>query len=108
MGYLENIRKHAGKLVRVEIIFSQALEEDFVQHFKDEQVAARYTKLENVMGAGYTNPKLGDSIWPQLNKMFIVYCSKEESQKLINICQTLREKYDAEGIACFISDAEEV
>lgn len=108
MSYIDNIRKHAGKLTRIEIIFSQALEEDFIESFKEEKVAMRYTKLANVMGAGYSNPRLGDAIWPQLNMMYIIYCEEEEAQKIIAICQRLREKYMAEGIACFKSSAEEV
>ena len=108
MGYLENIRKHAGKVVRLEIIFSQALEEDFKEAFKEEKLAARYTKLANVMGAGYSNPRLGDAIWPQLNLMYLIYCNEEEAEKIVAICQKLREKYMAEGIACFKSFAEEV
>jgi len=41
----------AGKLLRVEMIFTQALEEDFLEAFKEHKVAGRYTKLANVMGA---------------------------------------------------------
>ena len=108
MAYIDNIRKHAGKLTRLEIIFSQALEEDFMEEFKEQKVAARYTKLANVMGAGYSNPRLGDAIWPQLNMMYIIYCSEEEAEKIVAICQKLREKYMAEGIACFKSTSEEV
>ncbi len=108
MSYIENIRKHAGKLTRIEVITSQALEEDFNEEFKENKVAARYTKLANVMGAGYSNPRLGDAIWPQLNIMYIIYCDEAEAQKIIAICQKLREKYVAEGIACFKSSAEEV
>lgn len=108
MSYIENIRKHAGKLTRLEIITSQALEEDFNEEFKENKVAARYTKLANVMGAGYSNPRLGDAIWPQLNIMYIIYCEESEAEKIIAICQKLREKYVAEGIACFKSTAEEV
>lgn len=108
MSYIENIRKHAGKLTRLEIITSQALEEDFTEEFKEQKVAARYTKLANVMGAGYSNPRLGDAIWPQLNIMYIIYCEEAEAEKIIAICQKLREKYVAEGIACFKSTAEEV
>lgn len=108
MGYLENIRKHAGKQVRVEIIFSQAIEEDFIQIFHEKKIAVRYTKLANVMGAGYSNPRLGDSVWPQLNVMHIIYCGEDESKEIINVVQSLREKYIGEGIGCFISKAEEV
>ena len=35
MGYLENIKIHAGVQKRVEIIFSQAVEEDFISEFKE-------------------------------------------------------------------------
>ena len=98
----------AGKLLRVEMIFTQALEEDFLDAFKEHKVAARYTKLANVMGAGYSNPCLGDAILPQLNMMYIVYCSQDEAEKIKDIVWYLRDKYRTEGIACFISNAEEV
>ncbi len=108
MSYVDDIRQHAGKLVRVEIIFSEALEEDFDQLFKEKKVAARYTKIKGIMGAGYSNPKLGDAIWPQLNTMFIIYTTEDESQKIIEIVEKLRLRYIGEGVACFISDATEV
>ena len=98
----------AGNVVRMEIICTQALEEDFRQEFDEQKVAGRYTKLASVMGAGYSNPCLGDSIWPQLNVMFIIYCSEEDSVAIKDIVWKLRDKYRTEGIACFVSKAEEV
>ena len=108
MGYLENIKIHAGVQKRVEIIFSQAVEEDFVAEFKEQQVGLKYTKLANVMGAGFSNPRLGDAIWPQLNMMYIIYCREEDCAKIIAIVEKLREKYMGEGIACFVSESTEV
>ncbi len=108
MGYLENIKIHAGVQKRVEMIFSQAVEEDFQQAFKEENVAAKFTKIPNIMGAGFSNPRLGDAVWPELNVMYIVYCSEEESKKIIAIVEKLREKYMGEGIACFVSESTEV
>ena len=98
----------AGNVICVEIICTQALEEDFRQEFDEQKVAARYTKLAAVMGAGYSNPCLGDAIWPQLNVMFIIYCSEEDCAKIKDIVWKLRDKYRTEGIACFVSKAEEV
>jgi hypothetical protein len=98
----------AGKVVRMEIICTQALEEDFMQEFDENKVGARYTKLPAIMGAGYSNPCLGDAIWPQLNVMFIIYCSEEDSATLKEIVWKLRDKYRTEGIACFVGSAEEV
>ena len=100
--------QNAEKLaVRIEIIFSQALEEDFQEEFQDNKVGSHYTKLFPVMGAGFSNPRLGDAIWPQLNMMYIIYCGEEEAEKIKTIISKLRVVYKDEGIACFISRAEE-
>lgn len=93
------------KLKRVEIIFSAALDEDFVDGFKKNKIGAHFTKLSGVTGAGFSNPKLGDAVWPQLNEMLIVYCSKDEAEKIIELAEQIREKYPMEGIACFVSKA---
>ncbi len=93
------------KLKRVEIIFSAALDEDFAEGFKQNKIGAHFTKLSGVTGAGFSNPKLGDSVWPQLNEMLIIYCPKDEAKKITELVESLREKYPMEGIACFISKA---
>lgn len=95
-----------NKIVRVELIFSQAVEEDFFDAFRREKVAYHYSKINNVTGAGYSNPKLGDAIWPQLNEMLVIYCAPLSAEKIKEIVDEVREHYPAEGIACFISDAE--
>lgn len=108
MGYLENIKIHAGVQKRVELIFSQAIEEDFQQLFAENKVAAKYTKIDGVKGAGYSNPRLGDAIWPQLNVMYIVYCNEEDCKKIVEIVEQLRVQYIGEGIACFVSESTEM
>ncbi len=108
MSYADTIKQHAGLQKRVELIFSQAIEEDFVQLFKENNVASRYTKIAGVMGAGYSNPRLGDAIWPQLNVMYIVYCSEDDCKKIVEIAEKLRLQYIGEGIACFVSESTEV
>lgn len=99
-------KENAGKLKRVELIFSAAVDEDFMDGFKKKGIGAHYTKISGVTGAGFSNPKLGDSVWPQLNEMIIVYCSKDEAEKIVDLAKDLREKYPMEGIACFISKAK--
>ncbi len=93
------------KLKRVEIILSAAVDEDFMDGFKKKGIGAHFTKISGVTGAGFSNPKLGDSVWPQLNEMLIVYCSKDESEKIIELAEKIRDKYPMEGIACFVSKA---
>lgn len=96
----------SGKLKRVELIFSAAVDEDFMDGFKQKGIGAHYTKISGVTGAGFSNPKLGDAVWPQLNEMILVYCSKEEAEKIIDLAKDIREKYPMEGIACFVSKAK--
>ncbi len=95
-----------NKYVRIEIIFSQAVEEDFFDEFKKQGVGLHYSKVSNVTGAGFSNPKLGDAIWPQVNEIFIIYCKKDEASKIYEIIEKLRAHYPAEGIACFTSKAK--
>lgn len=102
----EKAGKNGGKLKRVELIFSAAVDEDFMDGFKKEEIGAHYTKISGVTGAGFSNPKLGDSVWPQLNEMIIVYCSKDEAEKILDLAEQIREKYPMEGIACFVSKAK--
>lgn len=94
--------------VRLEIIFSQALEEDFQLAFREEGVGRRFTKFESVMGAGCSDPKLGDAVWPQLNMMYVIYCDKDEAKRIYAIVRKLRKKFLTEGIACFMSRATEL
>lgn len=93
---------------RIEIICSQALEEDFAEEFENNNVAKMFTKIDNVKGAGYNNPHLGDAVWPQLNTMYIIYCNKEDAKKIASIVFKLRKLYKTEGIGCFISQSNEV
>lgn len=91
---------------RVEIIFSQAVEEDVFEGFKEHKIGSHYSKISAVTGSGFSSPKLGDAIWPQLNEMIIVYCKKNEAEKIVDFVKDLRKKYPVEGIACFVSKAK--
>ena len=94
--------------VRIEIIYSQALGEDFDSAFKSLNVGKKFTKLTNVTGAGYSNPHLGNSIWPQLNEMLIIYCDTEEAEIIKQIVKDIRKQYVTEGVACFVSSSESI
>lgn len=93
----------ADEKIRIEIICSQALEEDFTEEFKNNNVGKKFTKINPVMGAGCSNPRLGDAVWPQLNLMYIIYCDKDEAEVIKKIVVKLRKLYITEGIGCFIS-----
>ncbi len=108
MEELDELLKSGIGRVKIEIICSEALEEDFTEHFENAKVGKFYTKITKVQGAGYNNPHLGDAIWPQLNTMYIIYCTEEEAVKIVEIVRNLRKVYVTEGIACFLSSGTEV
>lgn len=102
----EEEKKNKDSTRRVEIIFSQAVEEDIFEGFKEHKIGSHYSKISAVSGSGFSSPKLGDAIWPQLNEMIIVYCKKSEAEKIVDFIKSLRKKYPVEGIACFVSKAK--
>ena len=65
-----------------------------------------FTKIPAVLGHGFSEPKMGDGIWPQLNTMYIIFCTEDEEKIILSIIEDLRKEYIGEGIACFVSDAE--
>ena len=88
------------KLQRLEIIMSQSIEEDFVTAFMKEDTGRMFTKLPVVMVRGVTEPKMGDAVWPQLNCMYIVICTKEQAAVVKSIIDRLHQEYPKEGLAC--------
>lgn len=97
---------------RIEIMMTQAIEVDFVSLWERAcriaDIKCKYTKIDNVMGQGNTNPKLGDAIWPQLNVMFILMIEDKYVNIVRNIMKTLHATYVGEGVAAFISDVANV
>ncbi len=96
----------ARKMKRIEIFCSQAIEEDFIKGFTENKIKC-YTEFPEVRGTGYSTPKLGSDIWPQLNCMFILFCTKSDAAIVKEIVTSIREKYKDEGIACYVGKAKE-
>lgn len=98
----------ADKFFRYEIILSQSIEEDFVRAFLERDTGRMFTKLNRVMGRGLSVPKMGDSIWPQFNCLYIVYCTKAQGAEIKEIIRELRKEYPDEGAACFRTKAKQL
>lgn len=94
---------------RIEVILTQAIEEDFVNLYeaacKGKNIKCNYTKIDNIMGQANSNPKMGDSVWPQLNVMFVIYCDESLVEVIQNIMKELHKTYVGEGAAAFMTDA---
>jgi len=93
--------------VRIEIMCSQALDEDFTEEFKKLGIAQKFTKINPVMGAGCNKPHLGDNVWPQLNVLYLIYCTEEEAEKIKEVVTKFRHLFITEGVGCFISNGYE-
>ncbi len=89
-------------MTRIEIIFSQALEEDVFLAFKKIPEAQCFTLVPGVKGKGYSTPKMGDSVWPEFNELMIIYCPSDSGAKEIEeAVKRIQKRYPTEGIASF-------
>jgi hypothetical protein len=88
---------------RIEIIFSQALEEDVFKALKDIPEAQFFTLVPGVRGKGYTTPKMGDAVWPEENELMIIYCqAARAATEIEGAINRLQKKYTNEGLAIFV------
>ncbi|MCH3916580.1 MAG: hypothetical protein LKE40_03750 [Spirochaetia bacterium] len=90
---------------RVEVILSRALDEEFQDRLADNRLRT-YTAVRQVIGRGYSDPKMGDDVWPQENKLYVFYADEAQEATLARIVRQLREEFPAEGIAAFSCEAK--
>ncbi|WP_059369496.1 PG0541 family transporter-associated protein, partial [Treponema endosymbiont of Eucomonympha sp.] len=93
--------------IRLELIMSQAIEDDFLSGLEAAAPGAKYTQYADAAGRGYSAPKLGSSVWPQLNTVFVLCCEADEAETVLGVVRGLRERYAGEGLACFKSEVAE-
>jgi hypothetical protein len=98
----------AEKRIRLELIMSQALEDDFLREYESRVPGAKYTRISGATGKGYSVPKLGDAVWPQENTIIVVYCTQDGADTIAALVAELRKEYVGEGLACFQTPAEEL
>lgn len=89
---------------RIEIILARAVDEEFQQRLEDNSIG-HYTLNKRVRGKGYSEPKLGDDVWPQTNNLYIFYSDDKEALKLARIVKTLQEEFPDGGITGYVCDA---
>lgn len=91
---------------KLEVILSQAIDEDFLHRCLVQNVGQHYTKIVGVLGQGMTNPKMGDEVWPQLNNQYMIVADDEEVKIIHLVVETLRRDFPDEGIALFATPCE--
>lgn len=93
---------------KLEIVMSEAIDNDFIHRCDVRGIAQHYTKVENVYGKGNQNPKLGNEVWPQVNVHYMIVVRDEEVEPIKMVINSLRRDFPDDGIACFISPCEEL
>lgn len=87
---------------RIEIIYSQPLEEDVFEAIKDIPEAKFFTIVPGVHGRGYSTPKMGDPVWPEVNNLMLIYCESDSAAaEIARRVSKVREEYPNEGLAVF-------
>lgn len=87
---------------RIEIMFSQAIEEDVFRELKPIPEARFFTLIPGVKGQGYTTPKMGDAVWPEINELMIIYCDDGAVPLIEEKIALVKKRYPNEGLAFFV------
>ena len=88
-------------MIRIEIIANHSVEENILEALAKEEAGKYYTKLPNVLGAGSSGPRMGDSVWPEENFALIIWCEEPEAKKIKRAVDQVKEQFPGEGIKLF-------
>ena len=90
---------------KIEIIANLSVEEDIMNMLEEAGVKG-FTKIPVVHGTGRTNPKMGDSVWPEENFMLIIYTDEYMVPTIKSRVKELKEKFHNEGIKYYAVEVE--
>lgn len=90
---------------RIEIMISTALDEEFIELIEANGLN-HFTAITPAMGKGFSNPKLGNEVWPQTNKIYIFYIEDKKAKDLSRIVMKLRKEFPSEGLGAFQTEAQ--
>ena len=91
---------------KIEIIISQAIEEDLLKMLEARNLAGFYTKTGGVTGCGNTSPKMGDPVWPQLNSRFMFVADNDKVESFKKVVSLLRNRYPDDGVFAVVTNAD--
>lgn len=86
---------------RMEIICNKSIEEDLFEAFDKRKLDIHYTKIPGVHGKGSSDPKMGDSVWPEENFIIIIYCDELQAEQILEAIKELKKYFPHEGIKVF-------
>jgi hypothetical protein len=86
---------------RIEIIANHSVEADIIEAVESSGSESYYTKVPIVYGKGKSNPKMGDSVWPEENFMLIIYTDQECASLIKERISRIKIEFPDEGIKYF-------
>jgi len=86
---------------RIEIIANHSVEADIIEAVESSGSESYYTKVPVVYGKGRSNPKMGDSVWPEENFMLIIYTDLDCSETIKEKISRIKKEFPDEGIKYF-------
>jgi hypothetical protein len=88
-------------VIRIEIIANHSVEENILEAFQREKVAAYYTKFPGVLGVGSSGPRMGDAVWPEENFVIVVWCEESEADGVERAVADVKKYFPEEGVKLF-------
>jgi len=93
---------------RLEIIANRSVQEELFDLLARSNAGSHYTLVPQVHGAGSSEPKQGDSVWPEYNFLLVVYCDDEEARLIAEAVRELKRIFPDEGVKLFEVEARVV
>jgi hypothetical protein len=88
---------------RMEIILNRAITQPLLEQISklSWQDKPCYTVIKDAQGSGHSGLVLGDSIWPELNDIIILYVPEELTDEFLDTIHRIREFFPLQGLAVF-------
>jgi hypothetical protein len=95
-------------MIRLEIIANRSVEENILEALLIAGAGKYYTKFPTTYGVGTSGPRMGDAIWPEENFAIVIWCEKEEAQKIRGAIKAVKKQFPDEGVKMFGSSGSEL
>ena len=89
-------------MVRIEIIGSEAVEEEVIQTIEKCFPDVLYTLLPVAHGKGKSDYKKGDTTWPETNFVMVSYVDDDKEKGIEKVMYYIKHKFPDEGLKLFM------
>ncbi len=86
---------------RIEVMSTEAVQDEFLEMVRNEAGIQTYSVIPQTHGSGNKGVRLGDSVWPEKNFIFICYADDQEFAKIEKIAKKIKMVFPNEGITMF-------